>query len=220
MKLRDWIAIGVGVGVAGVAVITAVMWPKGGHPVAVAEPPPTAPDVPASAAAAEALFIRVHKARTLKDAYVASSVQMTDHMNNTSDGTLLFLFWMSEHAKFPDVVIEHDETTFPLVRKDIGQERGKRMCIGGKVIEIQADSAGASKWYAGIMLPIDEDLTVVTAPHHFYAVGSTRDIVGGSLARLCGVVTGLYDYSSSGGGVGHGIEIVGVFDLKENGGRL
>lgn len=35
-------------------------------------------------------------------------------------------------------------------------------------------------------------------------------------ARFCGVVTGLYDDSNSGVGVGHAVQMVGMFDLPEN----
>jgi hypothetical protein len=39
---------------------------------------------------------------------------------------------------------------------------------------------------------------------------------GNTAARFCGVVTGLYDYSNSGGGTGHTADIVGMFDLPES----
>jgi len=51
---------------------------------------------------------------------------------------------------------------------------------------------------------------------HFDAVGSTGTLVGTNYARICGVITGLYDYSNSAGGTGHAVQIVGMFDLPEN----
>ncbi len=37
-----------------------------------------------------------------------------------------------------------------------------------------------------------------------------------SQERFCGVVTGLFDYANSGGGTGHAVAIVGLFDIAEN----
>ncbi len=52
--------------------------------------------------------------------------------------------------------------------------------------------------------------------YRFLAAGSSGTLVPQSYGRFCGVVTGTYDYSNSGGGTGHAVEMVGMFDLPEN----
>ena len=51
---------------------------------------------------------------------------------------------------------------------------------------------------------------------YFVNAGSSGELVQNSIARTCGVVTGRFDYSNSGGGVGHAISVVGLFDLPQN----
>lgn len=50
----------------------------------------------------------------------------------------------------------------------------------------------------------------------FAAVASTGELVAQSSANFCGVTTGKYSYSNSGGGTTHAVFLVGMFDLPEN----
>ena len=52
--------------------------------------------------------------------------------------------------------------------------------------------------------------------YKFMNVGTSGDLVANSQARMCGVVTGRYQYSNSAGGTGHALSIVGMFDLPQN----
>ena len=52
--------------------------------------------------------------------------------------------------------------------------------------------------------------------YKFSAVGNSGDLVADSQTRLCGIITGKYDYSNSAGGTGHAIKLVGMFDLPAN----
>ena len=71
--------------------------------------------------------------------------------------------------------------------------------------------------YEDIWEPFIAHLEKVTGKKvSFFAVQSTGDLVEGSRARLCGVVTGRYSYSNTGNGTTHAVKVVGVFDLAEN----
>ena len=96
--------------------------------------------------------------------------------------------------------------------KDSEEERGRRICTRGKLIEIHAERTSYGKLYDGGMFMGWSYSRVVS----FIAVGSTRGINQGSRARFCGVVIGRYSYSNSGGGVTHAVQLVGVFDIPEN----
>jgi hypothetical protein len=52
--------------------------------------------------------------------------------------------------------------------------------------------------------------------YRFIAVRSTGDLVAGSVAHFCGVVTGKQSYANSVGGMAHAVFLVGMFVLPEN----
>ncbi len=147
--------------------------------------------------------------KTVADALAYASPRMTDEFNKSSDGTLLFAFWAIKNLSWADVAVAKDETTFARVLKDVDVERAKRLCVSGTIVEIETQKVAIGKAYEGL-------LTAATNLFHFAAVRSSGDLVERSHARICGFVTGKYDYKNSGGGVGHGVDIVGVFDLPEN----
>jgi hypothetical protein len=91
------------------------------------------------------------------------------------------------------------------------ENRGKRLCAPGVLIEIAVEKASSTKKAASGLLMSDAGNLF-----RFYALGSSGELVAQSRARLCGVVTGRFDYSNSAGGTGHAVKIVGMFDLPEN----
>jgi hypothetical protein len=137
---------------------------------------------------------------------------MVEKFNKTSDGTLLLAAWAAKHMRWDDVAVAKDETTPALVLKDPDEERGKRVCFTGKIVQIEVEKLDIGKINDGLLMVGYYDTTLF----HFVNVGSSGTLVEKNQARLCGVVTGKYDYSNSGGGTGHAIEIVGMWDLPEN----
>lgn len=169
----------------------------------VAEPPPAAEAAPSK------LDVLLAKT-TLGEAVELLKPDMTDTDDETSAGALLLGIWAAKHLTWKDVGLTKNETSAARVRKDSDANRGKRMCVRGRIIQIHKEKAGEVTLFTGLML---SGYTEITS---FIAAGSTGELVQRSGARFCGVVTGTYDYSNSGGGKGHAISIVGMFDLPEN----
>jgi hypothetical protein len=201
--------------IAGVGTLIGFLVPQARTPTASASiatemPPapaltmkPAEPTVPELAA----------RASTLAEAVRIALPYMTDEPNKTSPGTGLVAIWAAKHLKLADVNVKKDETTYALTRKDPDEARGKRLCATGELIEIQVAKTEFGKLAEGLLTTNGGSL------FHFTTVGSSGELVGGSHGRVCGVVTGVFDYSNSGGGVGHAVQLVGMFDIAENGGR-
>jgi hypothetical protein len=135
---------------------------------------------------------------------------MTDTVDDTSPGTAALAFWATAAPMKWDELVGLTRTRAPLVFKDPDEQRGKLLCASGEVVEITAEHSEARKIYLGGLA--DTSGTV----YRFAAVGSTGDLVQGSTAAFCGVVTGRVDYSNSGGGTTHAIQLVGMFKLPAN----
>jgi hypothetical protein len=138
---------------------------------------------------------------------------MTDEANNLSPGAAIFALWAAQSMHYYDVGVAKDETTYALVRKDSDEARGKRLCATGMLIQIEVQKSAGSKFFDGLLITDGGSI------FRFLTVGSSGDLVERSRARVCGVVIGTYDYSNSGGGTGHAVQLVGMFDLPENHGR-
>lgn len=145
---------------------------------------------------------------TLDEAIEAIRPRMTDTMDSISPGTALLTMWSRDNMKWSELV-KLPKTKRALVMKDSGEQRGKGMCVSGRIIEIQADDTASKKIFHGGLWG-DEGI------YRFTAVGSTGNIVERSFARFCGVVIGRFDYSNSMNGVAHSIQLVGMFDLPAN----
>jgi hypothetical protein len=135
---------------------------------------------------------------------------MSDTDDETSRGALMLALWANTRLRWSDVAVDKNETSFALIRKDSDASRGKRLCIRGTLIQIQKEGGGDATFFTGLMLTGNSQLA------SFIAVGSTGELVERRSARFCGVVIGRYDYSNSGGGKGHAVSVVGMFDLPEN----
>lgn len=168
-------------------------------PAAVAEPEPPKPT------AAQ----RLMAIRSLPQALGFLKPAMEDTTNERSTVALMLGVWMREHAIFQDVDPGRDETSFGKVMKDSEAERGKRMCATGTIVEIERIPGERGLFVGGLM---SRGFNVVT----FVSFGSTGELVANQRARLCGVVTGKFDYSNSAGGMTHSVHLAGAFDLPEN----
>ena len=171
---------------------------------------PVADPAPQPAPAEPSLVERLVASTTLTEALEIVRPQMTDTTNEVSPGALALALWATEHLRWPDVAVAQNETSFARVRKDPDAARGKRMCFRAQIIQITKAELGAGSVFSGLTLSAGAQIA------RFIAVGSTGDLVENSGARFCGVVIGTYDYSNSGGGTGHAISVVGMFDLPEN----
>lgn len=136
---------------------------------------------------------------------------MADSRDEPSVGALVLTAWSVNHLRWADVAVTTDETTNALAKKDPDAARGKRLCTSGSIIEINVERDPAlGKFFIGLLENGGGAL------YRFHAVHDTGNIVQSSWARFCGVVTGLFDYANSGGGTGHAVSIVGMFDLPSN----
>jgi hypothetical protein len=174
-----------------------------GAPLAAAEP---VPEPPKKKTPDEVL----DEAPTLPVAFTAVSAYLTDSFDNDSVGTRLLGRWSAKHMAWADVGVAKDETSYAMVEKDTDAELGKRLCVTGRVVQIGVVRLDTSKESVGLFASWSDQL------YRFFAVGSSGALVEDSTGRICGIVTGRYDYANSGGGAGHAVTIVGMFDLPEN----
>lgn len=211
-------AIAAGAGVAFMTVAWIVGSGRGaGHAHAVPDPPEHAPvasrpasTTPARGASSNEKAIEALMAiHTLAEATKTTLPAMADTINEPSPGAAIFALWAWKRGKWADFGVK-DETTFAKVLKDSDEERGKRYCASGSIIEITAEKFDGGKLDVGLLM--DDSMRLF----HFLSAGSSGSLVKDSPARFCGVVTGKYDYHNSAGGTGHAIELVGMFDLPEN----
>lgn len=135
---------------------------------------------------------------------------MSDTTNTLSPGAGALAIWALENGMSWKELEAIPSTKAGLVRKDASEERGKRICATGSIIEIAADVAGGKKAYQGGLGTYSGDI------YRFIVVGSTGDLMERSAATLCGVVIGTVDYSNSAGGATHAVQLVGMFKLPEN----
>jgi len=182
-------------------------------PTASAEPPAVAaPPAPVAPQKNEKL-LRREKVDAAPDVHAAIEIikpTMADESQDLCDGTFLMAAWALKHPRFEEFSVTKPETTHQLVFKDSDAERGKRVCVGGSLIEIKKEKTPDGNLFVGELLAGDGSIW------HFVAAGSTGALVAQSPARLCGVVIGKYDYAGSASNTVHATEIVGMFDLPEN----
>lgn len=147
---------------------------------------------------------------SLQEAIDGIKPLMSDERNQFSKGAGYLLAWSAGHLKLADVKVTKDETSFVLLQKDADEERGKRVCIGGSIIEISTSKTQLGKISEGELADVADHIW------RFDNVGSSGKLVQGSSARICGVVIGKFDYSGSASNVVHAVQIIGMFDIPEN----
>lgn len=145
----------------------------------------------------------------LKEAIVAIKPIMRDTINEISEGAVLLALWSANNLNFSDFD-KMSQSKYSLIMKDPDEERGKLLCTVGNIIEIQVEKAEGNKFYHGGLV---DDYGQI---YRFIAVRSTGDLVAGSVAHFCGIVTGKQSYANSIGGVAHAVFLVGMFVLPEN----
>lgn len=145
----------------------------------------------------------------LIEAITAFKPMMTDETDKLSDGAVMLGRWSMNHLNWTELNAL-PETKKALVMKDADEQRGKKICISGNVIEIGVENVDGNKVYLGGMYADTMDI------YRFIAVKSTGEIAEKSRAKLCGVVIGRYSYANSAGGMAHAVQLVGMFDLPEN----
>jgi hypothetical protein len=146
--------------------------------------------------------------KTLAEAIAYSTPHMEDTKNTIDDGAKVLTSWAVGRMTWEDLSAV-PETSVAKVMKDSEAERGKRLCGRGSIVEIFTDKLDGSKVFRG-QLSTEGKLLA------FLAVGDSGEIVEGSAARVCGIVTGRFSYANSGGGTSHAVRVVGMFDLPAN----
>lgn len=170
----------------------------------VTAPAPT-PEPPKEPTLADKLA----ETKTLSDALALLTPLFKDTQNANDDASVLFAVWSSAHLQWADINAL-PETKHALVMKDPENERGKRNCYAGSIVEIHTDRSMGRPIYRGGLATPGRQIA------RFVAVGSTGELVQSSQARFCGVVTGVESYSNAGGGTTHAVRVIGMFDLPEN----
>lgn len=195
------------VGVVVILLVRSFNTPKKQHSTAPS-PAPTQPTaVDPVAAFAEALLAE----KSLASALQRTKPFMQDTAETPSSGAVMLAGWMMRHPiLWADVALPKDETSIALVQKDAPAERGKRLCVHGQVVEIHVKRTDIGTFAQGLLTTDSSKLI------HFLAARSTGELVTESDARFCGVITGNLDYENSAGGVGHAVQVVGMFDLPAN----
>ncbi|MFO0738937.1 MAG: hypothetical protein U0270_23785 [Labilithrix sp.] len=96
---------------------------------------------------------------------------MVDAHDDEGKGTLLFLAWASKAMVWSDVGVAQDESSYALVMKDADadEERGKRMCVPGNLIQISVEKADVGKVHIGLLMSDAGDL------YRFLGVRSSRE---------------------------------------------
>lgn len=146
---------------------------------------------------------------SLDEAVTALTPAFSDEHGNLSPGAVLLASWGAKRLKW-DELQKLPQTKVSLVMKDADQERGKRICTSGPLIEISAEEFNGDKFFIGGMIGESSKI------YRFIAIGSSGELVDRSRARFCGVVIGRFDYPNSAGGTAHAVQLVGMFDLPEN----
>ena len=151
----------------------------------------------------------VQAKKTFAEALAFAKPKFQDTQNKADPGALLLAAWMADKRVWADINAL-PETSAARVLKDSDEERGKRLCAGGTIVEIAKTKTDVAKLWDGGLSTVDGKII------RFIAVGSTGDLVERSNARFCGVMTGRDSYANSGGGTTHAVRVVGMFDLPEN----
>jgi hypothetical protein len=153
---------------------------------------------------------RMGEAGTFAEALALALPEMEDGRDETSLGALGLAFWASTRLRFDDVAVARDETSPKLILKDPDRERGKRMCVRGRIVQIAKQDLGRTAVFEGLLMMSSGQIV------HYIAAGDTGTLVEGDRGRLCGVTSGRYSYSNAGGGTTHAVQLVGMFDLPSN----
>jgi len=171
-------------------------------PVTEKAPPPSPPE--------KTIKDKLEEAKTINEALAITKPLMEDKMDEISAGHLLLAVWLDQHKDGFFQLLDGNDTSFAVAMKDPEEARGKRICVTGRIVQISVVKIAAGKFNDGIMWDSAGNL------YRYTTVGTSGNLVESSRARLCGMLTGRFDYHNSVGGAGHALSIVGIFDLPQN----
>lgn len=147
--------------------------------------------------------------KSLAAALAFATPALGDSTDEPNPGAAMLTVWATKHLTWA-MLETRPKTSYRLVMKDAVPERGKLICVRGTVTQITTDRSTGEPIYIGQIMTSGMKFV------HFNAVKSSGKIVEDSPARFCGVVTGRYSYSNTGGGTTLTVNAVGMFDLPEN----
>jgi hypothetical protein len=150
------------------------------------------------------------KIQNLQEAIDVAKPKMIDVYDDSLNiGAAMLALWGADAMKWAELKALPD-AQYELVMKDPDEERGKKICVKGTVIEISTDKSTIKKVYYG---GFNDDEGRI---YQFFALRSIDKIVQDSVANFCGVVIGRESYRNNEGGVTAAVRLVGMFDLPEN----
>lgn len=172
--------------------------------------PPTMPSVAekqvAEAEPTASLVEMITEAQTEREAVALVRPQL--FRQNADQGGAALIAWSALRMTWPGLATL-PESSFARAQKDVARELGKRICAIGTVSEIEVDHTVNFPLASGGLVAED-------GVFQFYAVRSTRDVLEGRNARLCGIVTGRVTFMNALGSNTRAVSLVGMFDLPEN----
>lgn len=148
----------------------------------------------------------VMSASSFGGAYRAAQPYISDTTDQVSPGAALLALWMARHGQLRDVLPGLGKVTVKHAKKDIAAARGEPTCVRGTIIQIQRDPTAANLHMGLLMTPAGDVV-------HYFAAGSTGDLVDDDTAKFCGVITGTYAFANVSGGQTQSVQLVGMFDL-------
>lgn len=203
-----WVAIGVAaLGFVGGAGFVVKGLLESGVPAPM---PPSVPVPVVSATPHERSLAEELEASDLNAALVLLRPVMTSVSTEPSTGAELLAQWATQRLTWSQLKTV-GSTSYAKAMKDPELERGHRLCVTDlRVVQIVADRQWRSPVYRGLLG--FESGSMMS----FVAVLSTGDIVEGSRASFCGIVTGAREFPNVSGGFTQTVHTVGMFDLPEN----
>jgi hypothetical protein len=144
-------------------------------------------------------------AATWPAAYQTARPFLGDSVGEPSEGAVMLALWLGERGSWSDIYNPGKGPSVKLIKKDPERVRGQLTCLKGRINQIARET---DKLFSGTFAVGYGDYV------HYYAAGDTGDLVDGDRATLCGVITGKYAYKNVGGGQTPAIQMVGMFDLR------
>lgn len=143
----------------------------------------------------------------LEDAVAWIHPDMKNTVGDLSAADRVLARWAAAHMKWSELQTI-DETKPGEAMKDPYRWRGNRVCGSGRILQIEAAQLATGKVFEGVL---DSE-----ADMRFVAAGDTGELVAGSEARFCGIMTGTNTYQTPIGGTNKALMVVGMFDLPTN----
>ena len=158
----------------------------------------------------ERLSEQMLKSDSLSEAITLIKPMMTDEFVAFPSSAELLAFWMDQKSIKIDSIKHIEASTRANILKNSNRERGKKICLTGRVTSIRADpSIGFEAYHAGIA-------TNYLNPTRVLVVGSIGNLVTNAKGNFCGIVIGKVGFTNAAGGTLIAPFLVGMFDLPDN----